>query len=168
MDNNHLTGSITTSFGALKTLNSLDLDNNKLTGSIPEEIFDLTSLMSLDLDSNRLTGTISTKIGLLKDLFIAQFDLNQLVGAIPSETGSLQNLGTSHVIRISFRHSTRTCNPHTPCIPVSIGYFTATGNKFSSPVPAELCGVPSEALIANCAICVVDGCCTECAKPVTP
>ena len=138
-DENSLVGTIPSSFGQLPNMNFLDLDSNSLVGPIPEELYDLTSLISLDLDSNMLSGTISTKIGQLTNLFIVQFDLNQLTGRIPTETGLLTNLG----------------------------YFTATGNSFSGLIPNELCGTPSEALVADCGICPLNGCCTNCTDPET-
>jgi hypothetical protein len=139
VDNNTIGGTIPSVFGDMSNLMYLDLDNNNLSGPIPEEIYNLTSLMALDLDTNQLNGTISTKIGQLVNLAIVQYDLNQLTGTIPTEAGLLQNLG----------------------------YFTATGNNFTGSVPAELCGVPSDQLIANCSMCQIPDCCTMCTNTTT-
>ncbi|MFN2197842.1 MAG: hypothetical protein ACK2UW_17110, partial [Anaerolineales bacterium] len=82
------------------------------------------------------------------NLFIVQFDLNQLTGAIPTEAGLLENLGITSVscVLVHLHHVLIADIQTFHSLP---GYFTATGNNFSAPIPTELCGVPSEALVAD-------------------
>lgn len=63
-----LTGSISSSIGALTALTRLLLNFNKLTGTIPASIFQLTALTALHLNNNNLNGTIPSSIGLPKAL----------------------------------------------------------------------------------------------------
>ena len=165
IDNNTLAGSITSAFGKLSLLKFLDLDTNLLEGEIPEALYNLTSLIALDLEGNRLSGTVSSRIGLLTNLFIVQLDNNYLRGNIPTETGLLTNLGTCvlhvllfccHTCVISFFAVTLIYHF------LYKGYFTATGNQFTGQIPDNLCGLPTEALVANCDLCVTEGCCTNC------
>ncbi|KAF3975647.1 hypothetical protein CMV_001101 [Castanea mollissima] len=53
-----LTGSISTEFSSLKSLQKLILADNNLTGSIPAELTTLPALAELDVSSNQLYGKI--------------------------------------------------------------------------------------------------------------
>ena len=58
MSHNNLTRHIPSSFGNLKSLESLDLSSNELIGSIPQQLTSLTFLEVLNLSQNHLTGFI--------------------------------------------------------------------------------------------------------------
>jgi hypothetical protein len=161
VDNNTIAGSIPSEFGKLSTLNFLDLDTNLLGGKIPEALYNLTSLIALDLNANNLSGIISSRIGLLTSLSIVQLDNNNFKGTLPTEMGLLTNLGTCFISILG-------CFCVHPCASWLISnstlseYFTATGNQFTGHIPDALCGIPSEALEADCYLCRTAGCCTNC------
>ena len=58
MSHNNLIGHIPSSFGNLKSLESLDLSSNELIGSIPQQLTSLTFLEVFNLSQNHLTGFI--------------------------------------------------------------------------------------------------------------
>mmetsp|Transcript_32688 Transcript_32688/g.67063 ORF Transcript_32688/g.67063 Transcript_32688/m.67063 type:complete len:103 (-) Transcript_32688:2123-2431(-) len=69
-------------------MKELDLNNNALSGTISTKIGMLESLRFLQLDSNEFDGTIPTELGELNELVFAAFtDLN-LNGMMPSQVCS--------------------------------------------------------------------------------
>ncbi|KAH9715658.1 Receptor-like protein 6 [Citrus sinensis] len=60
MSHNALTGSIPSSFGNLKQIESLDLSMNNLSGKIPAQLASLNFLSVLNLSYNNLVGQIPT------------------------------------------------------------------------------------------------------------
>nr|XP_024930044.2 receptor-like protein 7 [Ziziphus jujuba var. spinosa] len=83
MSSNKFEGEISTLFGNLKSLHSLNLSNNMLTGCIPSSLGNLTELESLDLSQNNLSGEIPQQLKQL--MFLASFNVsyNKLTGPIP-------------------------------------------------------------------------------------
>ena len=86
---NDLLTRISTSFGNLQNLHTLDLGSNQLT-SIPYYVGDLQNLQILDLSNNQLTN-IPYCVGDLQNLHTLYLSNNQLTH-IPSTLGNLQNL----------------------------------------------------------------------------
>ncbi|XP_060671053.1 receptor-like protein 19 [Ziziphus jujuba] len=83
MSSNKFEGEISTLFGNLTSLRSLNLSNNMLTGCIPSSLGNLTELESLDLSQNNLSGEIPQQLKQL--MFLASFNVsyNKLTGPIP-------------------------------------------------------------------------------------
>ncbi|KAI7726287.1 hypothetical protein M8C21_014343, partial [Ambrosia artemisiifolia] len=87
-----LTGQIPTSFGNLKTLQSLVLIDNGLSGGLPASIGKLTQLKRLVLSGNLLTGKIPESYGYLSELLIMDLSRNSLFGSLPLTFGGLTSL----------------------------------------------------------------------------
>ncbi|KAK4370933.1 hypothetical protein RND71_010408 [Anisodus tanguticus] len=84
-----LTGTIPTSFGYLKNLQSLVLLENVLEGEIPEGLGNLTKLKRLVLAGNNFVGPIPASLGRLTNLLIFDTSRNFLSGALPVTIGDL-------------------------------------------------------------------------------
>ena len=132
-----ISGTLTTHFGRLTALTSLDLSGNSLTGSIPSGISNLTALTSLDLSSNQLTGAIpSGTTGIVRLTALTSLDLsgNSLTGSIPSSISSLTSLTSLDL----------SSNQLTGAIPTGIGSLTAltsldlSSNRLTGSIPAQL------------------------------
>ena len=132
-----ISGTLTTHFGRLTALTSLDLSGNSLIGSIPSSISSLTSLTSLDLSSNQLTGTIpSGAAGIVRLTALTSLDLsgNSLTGSIPTSISSLTSLTSLDL----------SSNQLTGAIPSGIGSLTAltsldlSSNRLTGTIPAQL------------------------------
>ncbi|XP_060194343.1 piriformospora indica-insensitive protein 2-like [Lycium barbarum] len=87
-----LTGTIPTSFGYLKNLQSLVLLENGLEGEIPEVLGNLSKLKRLVLADNNFVGPIPNSIGRLINLLILDTSRNFLSGALPVTIGDLTSL----------------------------------------------------------------------------
>jgi protocatechuate 3,4-dioxygenase beta subunit len=88
LSQNHLTGSIPSTFGNLSSLYALNLENNRLSGSIPPELANLGNLQFLHLAYNQLSGNIPPELGNMSKLTLLRLEDNQLSGAIPSTLGN--------------------------------------------------------------------------------
>ncbi|KAK7343886.1 hypothetical protein VNO77_12988 [Canavalia gladiata] len=87
-----LIGSIPSSFGALKNLQSLVLLENGVTGEIPPDIGNLIKLKKLVLAGNYFTGSIPDVFGGLNELLIFDLSRNSLSGTLPLTLGSLTSI----------------------------------------------------------------------------
>lgn len=87
-----LIGTIPTSIGSLKQLQSLVLLENGLTGSLPMELGNLISLKRLVLSSNGLVGHIPPALGGLSNLLILDCSRNNLSGPLPLTFEGLTSL----------------------------------------------------------------------------
>eukprot|EP00804_Cyclotella_cryptica_P008515 CCRYP_007523-RD/>CCRYP_007523-RD protein AED:0.48 eAED:0.48 QI:0/-1/0/1/-1/0/1/0/82 len=69
LDDNYLSGSISTSVGKLSNLSRLTLSDNEMTGSIPSEIGEMSNLVMLWLFNNdKMEGSIPESLSGLKKL----------------------------------------------------------------------------------------------------
>ncbi|KAE9612184.1 hypothetical protein Lal_00022295 [Lupinus albus] len=84
-----LIGTIPSSFGVLKNLESLVLLENSLTGEIPPQIGNLIKLKRLVLAENYFIGTIPDIFGGMSELLIFDLSRNLLSGTLPITLGSL-------------------------------------------------------------------------------
>eukprot|EP01041_Mallomonas_annulata_P004176 gene4176-8300_t len=62
LSNKHLTGSLSTSLGQIKSIEVLSLFSNSIQGSIPTSLGDLSALRVLALYSNSLTGSLPAEL----------------------------------------------------------------------------------------------------------
>jgi Leucine-rich repeat (LRR) protein len=123
LQNNDLTGTISSSFKLMTNLKHLDLSRNQFStmiprdtlslmtnlrylfiGSnsydaqiIPEVLFDLTNLRELSLKQSNLIGQIPAAIGNLTNLQLLDLDQNDLTGKIPEEMGQMLS-GLDHLM----------------------------------------------------------------------
>jgi Leucine-rich repeat (LRR) protein len=110
LDENSMTGRLCSEIGMLQQLTILELSQNHFSEHIPTEIGQLLAITDLYLFENGFSGTISSTIGLLKSLEILDVDLNLLSGDLPTELGNL------------------------PALTILEGY----ANRFVGPIPTEL------------------------------
>ena len=87
-----LIGTIPTTIGYLRKLQSLVLLENGLAGKLPLEIGDLISLRKLVLSENHFVGQIPQSFGKLSELLILDLSRNNLSGSLPLSIGSLASL----------------------------------------------------------------------------
>ncbi|KAF8037512.1 hypothetical protein BT93_B0417 [Corymbia citriodora subsp. variegata] len=87
-----LVGTIPTSIGSLKQLQSLVILENGLTGPLPMELANLISLKRLVLSSNGFVGQIPPAFGGLNSLLILDCSRNNLSGPLPLTFGGLTSL----------------------------------------------------------------------------
>ncbi|KAI9084904.1 hypothetical protein K1719_033077 [Acacia pycnantha] len=87
-----LVGSIPSSLGVLKNLQSLILLENGLAGEIPPQIGNLIKLKRLVLSGNSLSGHIPDVLFGLNELLIFDLSGNSLSGSLPLSIGSLRSL----------------------------------------------------------------------------
>jgi Leucine-rich repeat (LRR) protein len=109
LDDNMLTGSISTLLGQLTSLNILEMNVNQLTGSLPETLYTLPALENICVSDNRLSGTLSEQLIMLnltlKELSAAN---NSLTGEWPNALfESLPELGT--FLGLQWREIMRVC-----------------------------------------------------------
>ncbi|KAJ1406347.1 Leucine-rich repeat [Sesbania bispinosa] len=95
-----LIGSIPSSFGALKNLQSLVLLENGLTGQIPPDIGNLIKLKRLVLAGNYFSGRIPDIFGGLRELLIFDLSRNSFSGTLPLTLGSLTS-----VLKLDLSHN---------------------------------------------------------------
>ena len=110
LNNNNLSGGLSSELGQLQRLSELLLSNNNLTGSIPPEIGQLSRLRHMSLSGNPFTGTLPSELGQLSNLVVLGLRGNSLEGRIPPELGKLSSLVE----------------------------LWADGNKFTGTIPSEL------------------------------
>jgi Leucine-rich repeat (LRR) protein len=84
LGNNHLTGTIPSEIGQLKSLVVLNLRFNSLSGNIPQELCNLTNLRVVDLSHNHLTCSIPSALDNLHLLSTFDVSYNDLEGEIPT------------------------------------------------------------------------------------
>ncbi|KAM4072604.1 hypothetical protein ACB094_11G150600 [Castanea mollissima] len=159
LDNNKLSGKISTEIGNLINLERLDMWNNNLSGNIPSEIGKLQKLQFLALNTNNLSGHVPSSLGnltILTNLYLFQ---NNLEGNIPLSLSKCQNLFTldlannnligsisSLVIGLSFSLMSLdlSANQFTGVIPMEIGKFEnlermdISENMLFGKIPASL------------------------------
>ncbi|XP_054823018.1 piriformospora indica-insensitive protein 2-like [Prosopis cineraria] len=87
-----LVGSIPSSLGVLKNLQSLILLENGLAGEIPPHIGNLIKLKRLVLAENSLSGHIPDVLNGFTELLILDLSGNSLSGPLPLSVGSLTSL----------------------------------------------------------------------------
>ncbi|ONK79096.1 uncharacterized protein A4U43_C01F2900 [Asparagus officinalis] len=135
MDGNSLYGSIPSSIGMLRNLHALDLGNNKLSGEIPSTIGNLTQLNELYLDSSELSENIPVSLGKCQNLIYLNLGSNKLTGSIPKEIVSISRLSI---------HLSLASNSLSGPIPSEIGSLINVNildfsmNKLSGEIPITL------------------------------
>lgn len=127
-------GSIPSTLGSLRKLETLFLIGDNLTGSIPPELGQLSSLKELYLNVNELTGSIPPELGDLSELTVLKLDNNQLSGAVPPELGKLSQLQKLDLISNQLTGSI----PRELAGMTSLQYLDLSVNQFSGTIPREL------------------------------
>lgn len=94
LNDNNLSGTISTSLNDITTLTQISLAKNGFSGSIPT-LANLSKLQLLDLHANAFNSRLQ-QISILKQsnsaLEVVSLDDNNLIGTIPTQMGQLQNL----------------------------------------------------------------------------
>ncbi|KNA12627.1 hypothetical protein SOVF_124330 [Spinacia oleracea] len=86
---NNLSGHIPSFFGYMNNLQFLYLYDNKLTGPVPSSLSRLPKISAINLGINHLTGSIPKSFGYFKSTLISSLTLyfNNLSGPIPRSLG---------------------------------------------------------------------------------
>jgi Leucine-rich repeat (LRR) protein len=94
LNDNALSGTLSTQVGNLTKLKILNLGGNDMTGTVPTEIYALTGLINFSLNHNQFTGALSPLIGSLVNLEVLRFNNLPMTGSIPAEVFTLTGLKT--------------------------------------------------------------------------
>uniref|UniRef100_A0A7S0X8W3 IPT/TIG domain-containing protein n=1 Tax=Mantoniella antarctica TaxID=81844 RepID=A0A7S0X8W3_9CHLO len=132
--NNRLTGPVSSEFGAMPRLASLQLRGNRLSGSIPPALGDAGELARLDLSMNALTGCIPAALGNASDLAEIRLGTNKLEGPIPDALGALPLLRTLTLEKNSLRGTVPDWLATHPCLREA----DLSANKLSGKLPESL------------------------------
>ncbi|XP_026431334.1 MDIS1-interacting receptor like kinase 2-like isoform X3 [Papaver somniferum] len=134
---NNLVGPIPTSlcqstFGALPSLQYLDLSDNKLTGQIPRQLGECSNVISLNLRRNGFNGHIPSQIGNLDSLqYKLDLSQNELAGQIPSDLGKLNKL-----VQLNLSHNKLSGSvPNSFSEMLSLTAVDISYNELSGPIP---------------------------------
>ncbi|KAI8553178.1 hypothetical protein RHMOL_Rhmol06G0324000 [Rhododendron molle] len=85
-------GGIPDELWSLTNLTNLKLDQNYLTGPLSSSIANLTQMQYLSLGINSLSGEVPKELGNLTNLIVLSFSSNNFFGPLPSELGKLTKL----------------------------------------------------------------------------
>ncbi|XP_030951521.1 receptor protein-tyrosine kinase CEPR2 [Quercus lobata] len=91
LDNKSLSGVISPSISALKSLRTLSLPSNQISGKLPSELSSCINLRVLNLTINNMVGAIPDLSG-LRSLEILDLSMNNFSGLFPSWVGNLTGL----------------------------------------------------------------------------
>ena len=80
----------------LQSLVILDFESNLLYGTIPSTLGEMKTLESILLGFNELTGTIPSELGALENLKILDLQSNMLTGTVPEEIKSMTDLSFNY------------------------------------------------------------------------
>lgn len=89
LDDNNLSGSLSSELAVLDSLQFVSLFDNSIGGTLPIELGLLTGLERLDISKNNVVGEIPREIGNLKSLRHLDLSRNNLIGSIPVEFAQL-------------------------------------------------------------------------------
>ncbi|XP_031744751.1 probable LRR receptor-like serine/threonine-protein kinase At1g56140 isoform X2 [Cucumis sativus] len=139
LDQNFLTGTLSSSIGALSELRTLSLGINALSGELPKELGSLSKLELLAFGSNNFSGPLPSELGNLSVLRELYIDSSGVSGGIPPSFSRLRNL---QIVWASD-------NEFTGRIPDFIGNWTRLtslrfqGNSFTGPIPSTFSNLTS-------------------------
>ncbi|KAG5546793.1 hypothetical protein RHGRI_018834 [Rhododendron griersonianum] len=85
-------GGIPDELWSLTSLSNLNLDQNYLTGPLSSSIANLTQMQWLSLGFNALSGEVTKELGKLTNLLSLSISSNNFSGSLPSELGYLTKL----------------------------------------------------------------------------
>ena len=158
--NNKFNGTIPTEIALIPTLEILSLSENKFSGSIPFNVGNLTLLRILRLKNNEIHGTIPQSATRLSELISFDTSNNNIIGTIPDKISSITAL---HLIDFSD-------NAMNGTIPSSLTHLTDLKilklhhNNFTGTVANSTCD-KLEIFSTDCAnpsLGVLCNCCTTC------
>ncbi|GKU93439.1 hypothetical protein SLEP1_g7034 [Rubroshorea leprosula] len=138
LSDNHLFGSIPDSFGHLSSLAFLDLSNNQLSGGIPESLVLGCPLRFLILSGNNLQGRVFPLLFNSTYLEVLRLDSNNFAGEIP-EFSSV-NFFSPWIIEMSNNHISGKL-PRWMGNISSLKALSLSKNHFKGPFPIEFCGL---------------------------
>jgi len=132
--NNNLTGTLPSSIGNLKNLQTLSLYSNKITGTLPSSIGNLKNLQTLSLYSNTLSGTLPSELGELTNLSTLFICCNEFTGSIPEKLGNLTNLKRLHLQDNKLSGTI----PDSLADLLNLEEFYLEGNELTGSIPSQL------------------------------
>ncbi|CAB9509180.1 Leucine Rich Repeat [Seminavis robusta] len=143
LQENSLTGTISTAIQQLSRLRALELFDNKLSGPIPSEVGLVTSLKNLGLRLNSFTSAPS-ELGLLTNLVDLGLGDNEMSHpGFSSELAKLTNLRHLNLVNLN-RKGTNDNSEHALTIPTEVGLMAALEvldaerNGWMGAIPSEI------------------------------
>ncbi|CAB9515570.1 Leucine Rich Repeat [Seminavis robusta] len=143
LQENSLTGTISTAIQQLSRLRALELFDNKLSGPIPSEVGLVTSLKNLGLRLNSLTS-VPSELGLLTNLVDLGLGDNEMsYPGFSSELAKLTNLRHLNLVNLN-RKGTNDSSEHALTIPTEVGLMAALEvldaerNGWMGAIPSEI------------------------------
>lgn len=134
LQQNDISGDISTILDDIPGIRILDLSSNNITGNLPASIGTMTDIFNVNLSDNGITGSIPVEIGDATTLGYLSIYENNLIGSIPSTIGQLTSL-----IELKLYGNTLSGS-----LPAELGDMTAledlnlSGNAFSGSIPTDL------------------------------
>lgn len=131
---NELEGTLPTEFGVLDQLTWFNVEQNQLTGTIPSEYGMWSNLIYFEADRNKLHSTLPAEIVQWTNLQEFWINSNDFEGSLPDGIGNWTNL------ELMYLHA----NELTGTLPEDVGAWTALktfridANKFSGTLPTEI------------------------------
>jgi hypothetical protein len=101
LGSNGLSGTISKTFGTLRSLEKIDLSDNNIKGTIPADIGGLSNLQSLRLSYNQFTSSIPTELVQLQNIERAHFQSNRLVPVLFYHFPLVQSLSLTQSNRLT-------------------------------------------------------------------
>ncbi|GKU93333.1 hypothetical protein SLEP1_g6935 [Rubroshorea leprosula] len=138
LPNNHISGNIPDSFGHLSLLSYLDLSNNWLSGGIPELLVSGCPLNVLRLSNNNLEGQVFPLLFNLTKLSVLKLGSNNFEGNIP-EFSSINSF-YPQIIDMSNNHISGKL-PRWMGNISSLQGLSLAKNHFEGLFPVEFCGL---------------------------
>ncbi|KAF8023543.1 hypothetical protein BT93_F0907 [Corymbia citriodora subsp. variegata] len=134
MSFNKFYGEISTNWGSCMCLPDLRIAGNNITGSLPPEIGNATHLGSIDLSFNGLVGEVPKEFGKLTSLLNLNLSSNQLSGQISPELVLLPGLLKLDLSRNKLSMSI----PQTIGLSSNLVFLNLSNNRLSRDIPRQL------------------------------
>jgi Leucine-rich repeat (LRR) protein len=140
LNQNLLSGTLSSSFGDLRNLEMVNLAHNSFTGLIPSSLWTLTTITEISIGANAFSGTLSHAIQNMTRLNLFNGALNLFTGHFPSEVGLMGIIRSLDIHSNYFTGRLGLMSSKSDRIIESIDIGT---NFFSGSIPSEFAGIGS-------------------------
>ncbi|KAM5586972.1 hypothetical protein ABKV19_005755 [Rosa sericea] len=138
LSENHLNGSIPTSFCNMQDLVVFSLRSNQLSGEFPQEWSSWRQINVVDVGNNSLSGHIPSSMGTPSSLVTLKFNDNKFDGEIPS---SLRNCSSMESIDLGGNSITGNVPSWIGSDMPQLSMLRLRSNFLSGPIPRQLCNL---------------------------
>ncbi|KAM4113360.1 hypothetical protein ACJW30_05G215100 [Castanea mollissima] len=138
LSDNSFTGSLSSSFGNMSLLHTLDVSLNNFSGEVPEDLFVGCSMLTiLVLSNNYFDGHLDwIPISNLTRLFIFNINHNQFSGAMPNELPNFVNIALLSILDVSNNKMSGRI-PTWICNLTDFAGILMQNNNFEGQIPCE-------------------------------